>query len=111
MEFEKEIKKKIIRSDFAKNNGRIIRTINILSGKFINLDSVNNVLKEYMNLGDFKVCIDYLYKSFYIEVRNAVNKSAVSDFDKYVFRELEATLTQKGIKLAMGYIEDEAVEI
>ena len=30
MNFEEDVKKKILQSDFAKNNGRILRTVNIL---------------------------------------------------------------------------------
>ncbi|EJU21162.1 hypothetical protein HMPREF1143_1990 [Peptoanaerobacter stomatis] len=111
MAFENEIRKKIEQSDFAKNNGRVIRTINVLSGKFINVDSVCDALNNVMSIGEFDECLIYLYKGVYIEVREAATQRIVDDFAKYVYSELEVTLTQKGIKLARGFITDEAVEI
>lgn len=111
MDFEKDIKKKIIQSDFSKNNGRIIRTVNLLSGKYINLHTAFMALEEYMDMGKFKSSIDYLYRSCYIEIRVENTKKIISDMDRYTLKEMEMTLTQKGIKIAMGYIEDEAVEI
>lgn len=33
MKFENDVRKRIEQSDFAKNCGRVIRTINVLSGE------------------------------------------------------------------------------
>ncbi|MGP1599366.1 hypothetical protein [Peptoanaerobacter stomatis] len=111
MNFENDIRRKIEQSDFAKNNGRLIRTINILSGKFINVDSVCDALNEYMNIGEFDESLIYLYKSCYIEIRTKHTHKIIDDFEKYSYSELEVSLTHKGIKVAKGFIVDEAVEI
>lgn len=111
MNFENDIRKKIEQSDFAKNNGRILRTINILSGKFVNVSSVCDALYEYMNIGEFDESLIYLYKSCYIELRTEYTHKIIDDFEKYSYKEMEVSLTQKGIKLARGFITDEAVEI
>lgn len=111
MAFENDIRKKIEQSDFAKNNGRVLRTINILSGKFINVDSVCDALKDNMSIGEFDECLIYLYKGVYVEVREIYTHRIINDFAKYSYKEMEVSLTQKGIKLARGFITDEAVEI
>lgn len=111
MNFEQNIRKKLEQNDFAKNNGRIVRAINVLSGKFISLASVKDVLIEHMNEGEFEQSIVYLHKSCYIEIRKEHTHSIVDGLEKYSYSNLECSLTQKGIKLARGFVEDEAVDI
>lgn len=111
MSFENDIKKKLEQSDFAKNNGRIIRTINIMHGKFVNVDSVCSALEEYMNIGEFDECLIYLHKSCYVEIREKYVNTVIADYSKYSYSEIEVALTQKGIKLARGFVADEAVEV
>ena len=111
MNFEKDIKAKLEQSDFAKNNGRILRTINIMHGKFVNIDSVCDALEQYMNIGEFDESLIYLHKSCYVEIRIKSNAKIIDDFSKYSYKEIEVSLTQKGIKLARGFVADEAVEV
>lgn len=111
MVFENDIRKKIEQSDFAKNNGRVLRTINILSGKFINVDSVSDALADNMSIGEFDECLLYLHKGVYVEVRDTYTHRIIDDFAKHSYKDMEAALTQKGIKLARGFITDEAVDI
>ena len=35
----------------------------------------------------------------------------LDDFEKHSYSELECSLTQKGINLARGFVEDEAVDM
>lgn len=111
MNFEEDVKKKILQSDFAKNNGRILRTVNILSGKYINVDSVCDALDNVMSIGEFDESLVYLHKGCYIEMRNKYNQHIITDMTKETYKDIEVCLTQKGIKLARGFITDEAVEI
>ena len=111
MNFENEIRKKLEQENFSKNNGRIVRTINVLSGKFISLDAVCSALMEYMNEGEFEQGIIYLHKACYIEIRMKYTHKILDDFEKHSYSELECSLTQKGIKLARGFVEDEAVDM
>lgn len=111
MVYEQEIKKEILKSDFAANNGRILRTINVMQGEFISLKSVEEVTREYMNGGEFKECLTYLYKSCFVEIRTKIGKKILKDINEVFYPDMEIALTQKGIKLAKGFIEDEAVEI
>jgi len=98
MNFEEDVKKKILQSDFAKNNGRILRTVNILS-------------EDVMTVGEFDESLVYLHKGCYIEIRNKYNQNVLLDMTKETYKDIEVCLTQKGIKLARGFINDEAVEI
>jgi len=111
MNFEEDVRKKILQSDFAKNNGRILRTVNILSGKYINVDSICDALEEVMTVGEFDESLVYLHKGCYIEIRNKYNQHIILDMTKETYKDIEVCLTQKGIKLARGFIVDEAVEI
>lgn len=111
MSFENEVKKKLMQNDFAKNNGRIIRTVNVMGGKFVNAHSVCEALGSYMNLCEFDESFIYLHKSCYIEIRLKNGGKIIDDFGKYAYSDVEVALTQKGIKIARGFIVDEAVDI
>ena len=111
MDFEKQIRQKLYQEEFKENNGRVIRTINILQGHYINLHSLKEALSEYMNIAEFDESIVYLHKSCYVEIRAKWSKKVVIDINEYSYKELEVCFTQKGIKLLRGFITDEAVEV
>lgn len=95
---------------FSKTNGRILRTINMLEGEYTNLDIVFSVLSNTIRIDEFHRSIVYLQKAGYLEIRSEETKELISSEDisnKYC----EATLTASGIRLAMGFAKDEAVEM
>lgn len=106
---EKEIRQKIIAGAFAQNNGRIIRTVNVLKGKWINLETVQVALSE-MDEAEFEQSLIYLHRSDYVKIRNEHTKKC-TEAEKAVYKECEVTLTKKGIDLAMYYIADPAVKV
>lgn len=106
-----EMKNRLLKSEFAANNGRMIRTINVLRGNFVNLYSIEEALKSYIDRASFEESLIYLYKSCYIEIRKKENGKTISSLEKLYYKNLEVSLTQKGIKLAKGYIADEAVDV
>ena len=106
---EKEIRQKIVAGEFGQNNGRLIRTINVLKGKWINLETVQIALEE-MDETEFEQSLIYLHRSDYIKIRNESTKKC-TEAEKAVYRDCEVTLTKKGIDLAMYYISDPAVKV
>ncbi len=101
--------KKIRAARFVKNNGAVIRAINLLRYKYEQLSDVRYALDDIED-ADYLDSINYLSESGYISLRHTKNKQPanIADVD-YV--ELEAKLTAKGIKLLAGRIFDEMVEV
>lgn len=103
------IKQKIEAGEFADNNGRIIRTMNILEGDYVDLCVIKNVLTA-VKASDFYKSIVYLSKAKYIELRSKESKAHLTAEEAKTV-DAEASLTAKGIRVAMGFEVDEAVEI
>lgn len=106
---EKDIRQKLIAGEFAQNNGRLIRTVNVLKGKWINLETVQTALTE-MDEAEFEQSLIYLHRAEYIKICNESTKKC-TDAEKAIYKECEVTLTKKGIDLAMYYITDPAVKV
>lgn len=101
--------KKIRAARFIKNNGAVIRAINLLRYKYEQLSDVKYALDDIED-ADYLDSINYLSESGYISLRHIKNKqpAEIADVD---FVDLEAKLTAKGIKLLAGSICDEMVEV
>lgn len=101
--------KKIRAARFIKNNGAVIRAINLLRYKYEHLSDVKYALDDIED-ADYLDSINYLSESGYISLRHIKNKqpAEIADVD---FVDLEAKLTAKGIKLLAGSIYDEMVEV
>ena len=105
----KEIKKRIMAGEFAANNGKIIRTINILDGDYIDLSTIK-MAQPTIDTYALNQSITYLEREGYIKIRDANTKDSISA-ELTKIRAAEAVLTAKGIRLAMGYETDKAVDI
>ena len=106
---ENEALKKMRAARFIKNNGAVLRAINLLRYKYERLSEVKYALED-IEEGQYIDSVNYLYESGYIALRHIVNKQPVeiSDVD---YINIEAKLTQKGIKLLAGKIFDELIEV
>lgn len=109
MDSKNELKRRIEAGEFADNNGRIIRTINVLKGKWIKLSVAQSALSE-IDEGDFEQSLIYLERAEYIKVRNIATKRCV-EVDSADYDACEVTLTKRGIDLALYYINDPAVKV
>lgn len=101
--------KKIRATRFIKNNGVVIRTINLLRYKYEKLSEVRYALDDIED-ADYLDSINYLSENGYISLRHIKTKqpAEIADVD---YNELEAKLTAKGIKLLAGNIFDDLVEV
>lgn len=103
--------RKLEAREFIANNGRVLRTINILRYKYNRLKSVENVLRdEGIDNGDFLDSVNFLSQEGYIHLRHITTHETVSlsDCD---YSLTEANLTGKGIRLLAGGINDDMVEV
>ena len=94
---------------FVENNGQVLRTINILRVGYEKLTDVKYALSD-ISEHDFLDSINYLFLSEYIMLRKIKSKEP-SDIADVQYEELEAKLSQKGIKLLEGKINDNSVEV
>lgn len=106
---DKDILEKMKTGKFIKNNGLVLRTINILRYKFEKLEEVKYALDD-MPENEYLDSLNYLCESEYIQLRNIKSKKSAELADEDI-SQLEAKLTDKGIKLLAGKIFDEMVEV
>jgi hypothetical protein len=94
---------------FIKNNGRVLRTINLLRYKYEKLEEVKYALED-MPENEYLDSLNYLSEAGYIQMRRVTSKqiAEIADVD-YVH--LEAKLTEKGIRLLAGKLEDDLIEV
>ncbi len=104
-----EYMQKIKARNFVKNNGQVLRTINILRVGYEKLSDVKYALGD-VSEHDFLSSVNYLFPSEYILLRKIKTKE-FADIADVPYEELEAKLSQKGIKLLDGTISDNSVEV
>ena len=100
---------KIKAGRFIKNNGRVLRTINILRYKYVKLTDTQYALDDVPE-NELLDSINYLTESGYIQLRDTVSRS-VGTLADYDVEQLEAKLTDKGIRLLSGKLKDELVDV
>ena len=96
---------------FRNANGHVLRTINILREKYNKLETVQSVLEESgVDVGEFTDAVNYLTLEGYIRLRT-VSSHEPADIADVSFRDCEAKVTGKGIKLLAGSVKDDLVEV
>lgn len=107
-----EIDKAALRAgNFIRNNGMVLRTINILRTQYHKLVSVQGVLEDNgLGEDEFLDSVNFLSKAGYIDLRTIAGKEAANLAD-YDYKGLEAQLTDKGIRLLAGGIKDNMIEV
>ena len=94
---EKTAVSKIKTGRFIKNNGRVLRTINIMRYKFEKLSEVHYALDD-MPDDEYIDSLNYLFEAGYIQIRDIRSRQP-------------AVLADEGIKLLAGKSMDELVEV
>lgn len=111
MDNREDIKRKIRAGNFIGNNGRVLRTINILRHEYNKLKSIVYALPD-LELDEILDSVNYLHEEGYIHLRDyatkAITETGLADAD---YRLLEAKLTAKGIKLLAAGINDPCVRV
>lgn len=104
-------KQRLKAGNFVRNNGRVLRTINILRHKYNKLSGIQNVLEEDgITEDEFLDSVNFLALESYIHLRDVATKNDASLSDCH-YETLEGRLTGKGIRLLAGGIEDTMIEV
>ena len=97
--------------NFVRNNGKVLRTVNILRFKYNKLTGVQSVLEESGIAEDeFLDSINFLAEEGYIHLRAVASRETASLSDAE-YTALEAKLTGKGIRLLAGGCNDDMIEV
>lgn len=95
-------------AEFIENNGKILRGINMLKIPYNNLAQICTAMR--FDKSDYAGSVNYLIESGYIRIRHVDTKKPVELAD-YPMDELEGKVTQKGIQLLAGVIDDPCIDI
>lgn len=104
-----EINENIKRGRFVKNNGRILRDINVLRTAFVPLADLYLGISADVKDNEYTDSINYLTEIGYIKLRNVHTKQESTLADDNL-SDLEAKLTADGIKFLAGKLDDDCVE-
>lgn len=106
---KEEILHKIRQGRFIENNGRVLRMINIVRTTYMKLEDCLYALDDIAE-ADFLDCINFLSCADYIELRTIKGRqpAQLADHD---YEDLEAKLTEKGIRLCAGHVIDDLIDI
>ncbi len=111
MSDREDIAKKIRAGNFVENNGRVIRVINILRHEYNKLSSIAYALPDLQE-DELLDSINYMFEEGYIHLRDVETKEeAVTGLADKDYRQLEAKLTGKGIRLLAGGINDPTIRV
>lgn len=103
--------KRLSAENFIKNNGIVLRTVNILRYKFNKLTGVHGVVKEDgISESEFLDSINFLSEEGYIQLRDIASKASANLADDE-YKRLEAKVTAQGIRLLAGGITDNMIEV
>ena len=107
---EEKLKAQARKNGFRRNNGAVIRAVNIIRTDYVQLDTVLAALQPKIGRADVADSINYLTEAEYIKLRviGTDRHSTLADND---FDELEAKLSAKGIQLVNGVIADPCIDL
>ena len=104
-------KQRLKAGNFVHNNGRVLRTINILRYKYNKLSGIQSVLHDDgISEDEFLDAVNFLAMEGYIHLRDVSTQHDASLAD-CPYETLEARLTGKGIRLLAGGLEDDMIEV
>jgi hypothetical protein len=103
-----EMERRLRAGNFIENNGSVLRTINILRYKFNKLSAIKYALD--ISEAEIVDCVNFLAEAEYIELRQ-ISTRAPADLADVPFEEIEAKLTEKGIRLLAGGLKDDLIRI
>lgn len=107
---ERDIIKKMRADSFVRNNGTVLRAINVLRTKYNRLDSLSEAIGSKIGSADFADCINYLSEAGYITLRRCDSKAPANIADDDI-DEIEAKVSAEGIRLLNGKVSDPCIEV
>lgn len=105
-----EYKRSAQENKFIKNNGAVIRAINLLRTDYVNLVDVTAALEPQIAENEALDSLNYLLEGGYVRLVKIRSEQAVDCIgDDYT--QLAGKLTAKGIQLVNGAIEDPCIDL
>lgn len=105
---EQDILKKMRADNFIKNNGIVLRAINIGRKNYNRLELLRHALEPDIDMAEFTDCVNYLYEEGHISLRRCDSKQPANIADDDI-DDIEAKVSAKGIRLLAGKISDPCV--
>lgn len=107
---KKELMERMQQSAFFRNNGMVLKAVNLLRDKYVALEDLCSALQPSMSASEFRDAINYLTESGYIKLRETKTKHSTTLADASV-DELEAKVTADGIKIIACVRKDECIDV
>lgn len=106
----KEMQERIRQKKFFRNNGIVLKGINLLREKYVQLSELKYALEPTITEQELRDSVNYLSESGYINMRNIRSKqtTTLADCDFYV---IEAKVSAEGIKIIACVKADECIEV
>ena len=106
----REMTERIRQKKFFRNNGVVLKGINLLRTQYVSLSELRYALEPTIAESELRDSVNYLSECGYIKMRSIRSKQpttlADSDFD-----EIEAKVSAEGIKIIACAKIDECIEV
>lgn len=109
MEFE-EMQNRIRQKKIFRNNGMVLKGVNMLRTKYVTLMELKYALEPAMTEAEFRDSVNYLSESGYINMRNIHDKQPTTLADCN-FEDIEAKVSADGIKIIACVKSDECIDV
>ena len=106
----KEMQERMRQKKFLRNNGIVLKGINLLREKYVQLSELKYALEPTLTEQELRDSVNYLSESGYINMRSIRSKQSttLADCDFY---EIEAKVSAEGIKIIACVKTDECIEV
>ena len=104
------MQERIRQKKFFRNNGVVLKGINLLRTQYVKLSELRYALEPTMTEYELRDSINYLSESGYINMRNTDNKQATTLAD-CTFEDIEAKVSADGIKIIACVKSDECIDV
>lgn len=102
-------KQRIEAGAFAENNGAVMRVINIMSGEWKRVSTIQRALSE-LTPDEFHESLSFLQKAGFVALRSITDRQPVECCDAD-YNVVAVSLTAQGIRLCKYLITDPAVSV
>ena len=106
----KELNDRIRQKKFFRNNGIVLKGINLLRTQFIRLPDLKYALEPTLTESEFLDSVNYLTEGGYIKTRHTGTKQEITLADAAPDA-LEAKVTQKGFQVIACILKDDCIEV
>lgn len=101
---------RIRQKKFFRNNGVVLKGINLLRTQYVSLSELKYALEPTMTESELRDSVNYLSESGYIKMRNIRSKQDTTLADCN-FNEIEAKVSADGIKVIACVKIDECIDV